>query len=125
MVRTAISKRLRKMTLRSETRREVANLAHKIAALFEREILASLERLSEMEQDFRSSVEQLAVPMEFDVHSAARYLGMSSTTLRRRAASREIAYRREGVKLLFTRAALDEYRNSTTRPTRISRLPGF
>lgn len=61
---------------------------------------------------------EIHAPDEMGYQEAAAYLSTTRRTLERRVKQRRIAYRKEGARVLFTRAALDEYRASLTRPAR-------
>ena len=80
------------------------------AAILTEEVGHVVARLRAAEKEAHARIAAMAPTEEFDVPAAAKYLGISSSTLRRRVGERAIAYRRDGARLLFTHAALDEYR---------------
>lgn len=89
---------------------KLTELAKGVAAIFEEEMIAALERLRVVEDEARRRIEAMSPPNELNIDQAAAFLGISKRTLERRVAKRAISYRRDGARLLFTRAALDEYR---------------
>jgi hypothetical protein len=104
------------MQLDLKKRLQIVEATGHILALVEQSFVDILEQLEAHAEKARLRINALAPPAELDAPAAAAQLSMSESTLRRRVKNREIAYRRDGVRLLFTQASLDEYRERATVP---------
>lgn len=90
--------------------RAIADLLHEQAA-------RALQRLHEAERDALERIQQIS-PNEYGYDAAASYLSIPRRTLERRVADREISFRKDGKRVLFTKSALDQYRTTLTTKRR-------
>ena len=84
-----------------------------IADLLYEQASSALRRLREAEREALEQIQQIA-PRDFDYAAAAKYLSIPRRTLERRVANREIAFRKDGKRVLFTKSALDQYKTTVT-----------
>ncbi|MEA3211005.1 MAG: hypothetical protein QOE70_4062 [Chthoniobacter sp.] len=99
------------------TAESIAAYSKAITELLTTETTLVLTRLQEAEKEAIARINQIA-PTLYDYDAAAVYCSESRRTLESRVAHKEIAFRKKGHRVLFTRGALDEYLQSQTTAKR-------
>jgi len=98
----------------SPIRERISKSVTRLTSVIEQAILDALDQVVCAKDEAVRRIADMAPVADFDLPQAAKYLGVSKRTLQRRVTERSIAYRREGGRLRFTLAALDEYRLAGT-----------
>ena len=91
----------------------ISNHSNEIARLIRLQADEALARVRAAEREAIERLQQVA-PVEYDYAAASAYTGISIPTLERRVASRLIKFRKDGRRVFFTKAALDEYKEGLT-----------
>lgn len=95
----------------------IADHTKAITDLLNVEVMRTLEKLREAENEALERIRKIA-PVEYDYEAAAAYLSIRRRTLERRVARRQITFRKDGQRVLFTQSALDQYKMTLTTERR-------